>query len=82
MNRLTMIKNLMFDLGGVIMEIRRQNCVEAFKKLGMENPDDFLGEYRQSGPFADIESGADGHSGPVSRRNPPAAAPLRDGLTD
>lgn len=49
MNRLTMIKNLMFDLGGVIMEIRRQNCVEAFKKLGMENPDDFLGEYRQSG---------------------------------
>ena len=31
MNRLTMIKNLMFDLGGVIMEIRRQNCVEAFK---------------------------------------------------
>ena len=58
MNCLTMIKNLMFDLGGVIMEIRRQNCVEAFKKLGMENPDDFLGEYRQSGPFADIESGA------------------------
>lgn len=52
-----MIKNLMFDLGGVIMDIRRQNCVDAFKELGMEDPDRFLGEYAQSGPFADIENG-------------------------
>jgi len=48
----------MFDLGGVIMNIRRQNCVEAFKKIGMANPDEFLGEYCQSGPFADIENGS------------------------
>ncbi len=53
-----MIRNLMFDLGGVIMNIRRQNCVEAFKKIGMANPDEFLGEYCQSGPFADIENGS------------------------
>lgn len=53
-----MIKNLMFDLGGVIMDIRRENCVEAFKSLGMENPDDFLGEYCQAGPFAAIENGS------------------------
>lgn len=52
-----MIKNLMFDLGGVIMDIRRENCVAAFKALGMENPDEFLGEYSQSGPFAAIENG-------------------------
>lgn len=48
----------MFDLGGVIMDIRRQNCVEAFKKLGMADPDEFLGEYCQAGPFAAIENGS------------------------
>ncbi|MDE5838199.1 MAG: HAD family phosphatase [Paramuribaculum sp.] len=52
-----MIKNLLFDLGGVIMNIDRNHCVEAFKKLGMENPDNFLGEYSQTGPFGDLESG-------------------------
>ncbi|MDE6050006.1 MAG: HAD family phosphatase [Paramuribaculum sp.] len=52
-----MIKNLLFDLGGVIMDIDRNHCVEAFKKLGMKNPDSFLGEYSQTGPFGDLESG-------------------------
>ena len=32
-----MIKNLLFDLGGVIMDIKRDNCVAAFKELGMKN---------------------------------------------
>lgn len=53
-----MIKNLMFDLGCVIMNIRREDCVQAFKRLGMKNPDEFLGEYSQSGPFAAIENGS------------------------
>lgn len=52
------IKNLLFDLGGVIMEIRRQNCIEAFHKLGMKNPEEFLGEYVQAGPFMGIENGS------------------------
>lgn len=53
-----MIKNLLFDLGGVIMDIKRDNCVAAFKELGMKNPDEFLGEYVQAGPFAAIENGS------------------------
>lgn len=52
-----MIKNLLFDLGGVIMDIRRENCVAAFRQLGMEDPNAFLGEYVQKGPFEGIESG-------------------------
>jgi HAD hydrolase, family IA, variant 3 len=52
-----MIKNLLFDLGGVIMDIRRENCVKAFRELGMKNPDEFLGEYVQQGPFEKIENG-------------------------
>lgn len=52
-----MIQNLLFDLGGVIMDIRRENAVEALRGLGMENAGSFLGEYVQSGPFLDLESG-------------------------
>lgn len=53
-----MIRNLLFDLGGVIMDIRRQNCVEAFRRLGMDDPDRYLGEYCQAGPFEGIENGS------------------------
>lgn len=52
-----MVKNLLFDLGGVIMDIRRENCIESLKRLGMEDPGMFLGEYVQAGPFGDLESG-------------------------
>lgn len=51
-------KNLLFDLGGVIMDIRRENCVEAFRELGMADPDRYLGEYSQAGVFAGIENGS------------------------
>lgn len=53
-----MIKNLLFDLGGVIVDIRRQNCVDAFLKLGLENPDSFFGDYGQNGVFKAIEDGS------------------------
>ncbi len=52
-----MIKNLLFDLGGVIMDIRRQDCIDAFKKLGMKDPGALLGEYSQAGVFGSLESG-------------------------
>lgn len=51
------IKNLMFDLGGVIMDIRRSDCVKAFEELGMKNADSFFGEYKQTGPFLSLEAG-------------------------
>ena len=52
-----MIKNLLFDLGGVIMDLDRNRCVDAFKGLGMKDPDDFLGLYGQKGDFLALESG-------------------------
>ncbi len=52
-----MIKNLLFDLGGVIMDIDRENCVRAFTKLGMKDIADFLGDYAQQGVFAELEEG-------------------------
>lgn len=52
-----MVQNLMFDLGGVIMDIERARCVKAFLELGMPDPNQFLGEYSQGGPFGALESG-------------------------
>lgn len=53
-----MIKNLLFDLGGVIMNIRRENAVEALRMLGMKDAGTFLGEYVQKGPFLQLEEGS------------------------
>lgn len=52
-----MIKNLLFDLGGVIMDINRLNAVESLKKIGIINADQLLGEYAQKGPFLKLEEG-------------------------
>lgn len=52
------IKNLLFDLGGVIMDIRRENAVRALEDLGMADAGSFLGEYAQKGPFLMLENGS------------------------
>lgn len=52
------IKNLLFDLGGVIMDIKRECCVDALTKLGVENADEMLGLYVQSGDFLRLENGS------------------------
>lgn len=52
-----MIKNLLFDLGGVIMDLDRDRCVRAFEALGMKKADEFLGVYGQKGDFLALEKG-------------------------
>ncbi len=52
------IKNLLFDLGGVIIDIERQRCVDSLTALGMTNADEMIGLYRQSGAFLQLEAGA------------------------
>ena len=52
-----MIKNLLFDLGGVIMDIRRENEVDALKQIGLAEADELLGLYEQKGPFMLLEEG-------------------------
>lgn len=51
------IKNILFDLGGVIMDIEKQRCVDAFKKIGLTDADKFFGDYGQGGPFGQLEEG-------------------------
>lgn len=52
------IKNLLFDLGGVIMDLKRENCVRAFEELGMCDAQAHFGEYSQQGVFLALEEGA------------------------
>lgn len=52
-----MIRNLLFDLGGVIFDLRKSACVEAFRELGLKDTSEFFGEYSQKGPFMEIEQG-------------------------
>lgn len=52
-----MIKNLLFDLGGVILDIDRLKAVEALRQAGMRSPEDFLGDFGQKGPFLALERG-------------------------
>lgn len=51
------ITNLLFDLGGVIIDLNRMRCVEAYNKLGLTIANEMLGEYVQSGPFLPLEEG-------------------------
>ncbi|MDU1905670.1 MAG: HAD family phosphatase [Dysgonomonas sp.] len=55
---LTGIKNLLFDFGGVIVNINKENAIKRFKEIGFENIEEYLGEFRQKGIFLELEEGA------------------------
>ncbi len=52
-----MIKNIMFDLGGVIMTIDQPSAVKRFKEIGLADAEQRLDPYTQSGIFGDLEEG-------------------------
>lgn len=52
-----MIKNLMFDLGGVILDIEKNRAVAALETIGLADADHVLGTYGQQGEFLALERG-------------------------
>lgn len=53
-----MIKNLIFDLGGVLVSLDRKRCLDNFSdKLGFEDFGEYLNPYAQKGFFAKFENG-------------------------
>ena len=50
-------RNIIFDLGGVIIDIRREAAAAALVELGIEEADRLLGEYEQKGVFLLLEEG-------------------------
>lgn len=51
------IKNLVFDFGGVLVDLNRQRCIEHFKRLGATGIEGLLGDYSKQGFFQDFEIG-------------------------
>ncbi len=51
------IKNIIFDLGGVILNIDYNKSAEAFKKLGLKNFDKLYSQSKQNHIFDNLEIG-------------------------
>ncbi len=51
------IKNIIFDLGGVILNIDYNKTAEAFKNLGFDNFDELYSQSKQNHIFDDLETG-------------------------
>lgn len=52
-----MIKVIIFDFGGVLINLNRQAAVDRLVALGVHDADALLNNYVQSGLFLDLESG-------------------------
>lgn len=52
-----MIKTVIFDMGGVIITINNEEAQKRFQDLGLENAEEILNPYCQSGIFGDLEEG-------------------------
>lgn len=51
------IRNVIFDLGGVVIDLDKQRAVRALEDLGLEDADAMLGLYGQHEPFYGLETG-------------------------
>lgn len=51
------IKNIVFDLGGVIMTLDPAEALRRFKALGLSDAERYLDAYMQSGIFGNLEEG-------------------------
>ncbi|GAB6011605.1 HAD family hydrolase [Viscerimonas tarda] len=51
------IKNILFDFGGVIVGLDKQNALNRFKEIGLADIENYLNEFRQSGIFLGLEEG-------------------------
>ncbi len=52
-----MIKNIVFDMGGVLINLNKNHCIAAFNKIGFTDIDLYIGKYIQNGLFLSYEKG-------------------------
>lgn len=51
------IKNIIFDLGGVLVGLDPARCISAFQKIGCEDVAEYVAQHRTEDLFLDIELG-------------------------
>lgn len=51
------IKNIVFDLGGVIIDLDGMEAVRRFKEIGVKDAEELLDPYEQKGIFLELENG-------------------------
>ena len=51
------IKNIAFDLGGVVLALSYEQAVQRFEEIGLKNARQHLDVFEQKGIFGDLESG-------------------------
>ena len=51
------IKNIIFDFGGVLVDLDRKRCIEAFERIGAGAVAGYVDECRQEDLFHDLEVG-------------------------
>lgn len=52
-----MIKNIVFDFGGVLLDLRPDRCIEEFRKLGIPEVEQMLSVSHQQGVLGQMEEG-------------------------
>lgn len=52
-----MIKNVIFDFGGVLLDLRPDRCIQEFKRLGIPEIEQMLSMAHQQGVLDDMEQG-------------------------
>ncbi len=61
------IRNIIFDLGGVLLNVDYHKTAAAFRELGIENFDDFFSQFRSNELFEELETGKIPEEGFYSR---------------
>jgi len=56
-NSMTATKNIIFDLGGVLLDIDYQKTIDAFKNLGIENFEAMFSQFKADELFEKLETG-------------------------
>lgn len=51
------IRNIIFDLGGVVITLDKQEAIRRFQSLGLADAEDRLDAYTQQGIFGEVEKG-------------------------
>ncbi len=56
-NSMAATKNIIFDLGGVLLDINYQKTIDAFKNLGIENFEEMFSQFKADELFEKLETG-------------------------